>query len=165
MKLSLNEIIEQPGKESPFEYDLDAASLEFIQVKAMKEPLRIKGRVRNIAGALELTAEISADMVCICDRCMEEYSLRKTIPVTAHLADQICDEENSDIFLLDGSELDLDEIMTTAFVLDMDSKFVCKEDCLGLCTQCGANLNTEPCNCGDEPDPRLAALRQLLPEE
>ena len=52
--------------------------------------------------------------------------------------------------------------MTTTFVLNMDSKLLCSEDCKGLCSRCGANLNLGPCDCKPEPDPRFAALQQLL---
>ena len=75
------------------------------------------------------------------------------------------DEENDDILLLDGTELDLDEVVTEAFVLAMDTKNLCSDDCKGLCAGCGVNLNEEPCRCRPEVDPRLAALAQLLDKD
>ena len=46
------------------------------------------------------------------------------------------------------------------------TKVLCREDCLGLCQECGANLNDGDCGCApDEIDPRLAALQQLLNNE
>ena len=59
----------------------------------------------------------------------------------------------------------LDELFTTALVLAMDSKHVCRADCKGLCPRCGADLNEGPCACRPETDPRLAALAQLLDKE
>ena len=47
-------------------------------------------------------------------------------------------------------------------MLNLDSKLLCREDCKGLCSRCGKNLNLGPCDCRKEPDPRLAALAQLL---
>ena len=81
------------------------------------------------------------------------------------LADELEDEENDEIVLLEGSEVDLDELVTTAFVLAMDTKNLCSEDCKGLCAKCGADLNLGPCGCRPEVDPRLAALAQLLDKE
>ena len=63
------------------------------------------------------------------------------------------------------NELDLDEVVTTAFVLAMDTTNLCSEDCKGLCAKCGADLNLGPCGCRPEVDPRLAALAQLLDDE
>ena len=71
-------------------------------------------------------------------------------------------EDDPELFLLQGDEIDLDEILSTCFILDMDSKFLCKEDCKGLCPDCGKNLNLGPCECRKKIDPRFAVLEQLL---
>ena len=54
------------------------------------------------------------------------------------------------------------EVLSTCFILDMETKFLCKEDCKGLCPSCGKNLNLGPCGCRKEIDPRFAVLEQLL---
>jgi uncharacterized protein len=59
----------------------------------------------------------------------------------------------------------LDEVLTTLFILDMDTKFLCREDCAGLCPQCGKNLNDGPCGCKKPRDPRMAVLEQLLDDK
>ena len=81
------------------------------------------------------------------------------------LAETLEDEENDEIVLLDNGEVDLDEVFTTAAVLNMDAKHVCSEDCKGLCPTCGADLNEGSCGCKPERDPRFAALAQLLDKE
>jgi uncharacterized protein len=48
------------------------------------------------------------------------------------------------------------------FVLNMDSRLICSEDCKGVCPRCGKDLNQGSCSCEKEVDPRLAALKQLL---
>ena len=79
------------------------------------------------------------------------------------VADHLEDEESDgDIFLLDGTQLDLDEVVSTVLLLEMDTKNLCSDDCKGLCAGCGVNLNEESCRCKPEVDPRLAALAQLL---
>ena len=65
---------------------------------------------------------------------------------------------------LDGA-VDAEEVARTAFILGMDSKFLCSEDCKGLCPTCGADLNLGPCGCRKEVDPRLAVLAQLLQQD
>ena len=80
------------------------------------------------------------------------------------LVTEMANEENEDewVFPLEGDRADLDDIVRTVFVLNLDSKLLCKEDCAGLCHRCGKNLNEGPCNCQKELDPRFAALKQLL---
>lgn len=162
MKLNVSKIIEMPSGNLPFEFDLDLSDLDFPQVDSINKPFTVSGRVRNVAGALELDGAMDIDITCICDRCLRQYEVKKTLSVTAYLADELQDEENPDIFLINGDDVDLDEVFTTAFVLSMDSKFVCKEDCEGLCPRCGTNLNNGFCSCGGETDSRLAVLQQLL---
>ena len=60
---------------------------------------------------------------------------------------------------------DLDDLARTAFILDMDTVFLCSPQCKGLCPGCGVNLNREACRCKKQVDPRLAALAKLLPRE
>ena len=58
--------------------------------------------------------------------------------------------------------VDVEDILRTLFVLGMETKFLCRPDCKGLCPTCGKNLNEGPCNCKKEMDPRMAVLEQLL---
>jgi uncharacterized protein len=127
-------------------------------------PPHAEGYVENQAGALTLRGLLAADMLCRCDRCASEYALRKEIRLEIPLADELQDEENPDIFLLEGDELDLEEVLETSLILDMESKFLCRPDCAGLCAVCGANLNDGPCSCRKPNDPRWAVLEQLLDE-
>ena len=159
MLLNLNDIIAVPGAKKPFQFTL---SLPNLSACTMCGPASVTGYVVNVAGALEVRGEIQVGMNCTCDRCMAPFGVEKKLPVVAYLAETLTDEENSEIFLLENGSIDLDEIFTTAFFLDMESKVVCGEDCQGLCITCGANLNEGPCACKQEVDPRLAALQQLL---
>ena len=162
MRLHLNEIINVPGSEAPFEYELDISDLSFDGVKSLPDTLSVSGKVRNIAGMLVMTAHVAGDMTCVCARCLAEFERDIDLDIEAVLADELQDEDNPDIFLLDGDYIDLDEVIITYFVLNMDQKFLCSEDCKGLCEKCGKNLNDGPCDCRPDIDPRLAALQQLL---
>ena len=162
MRLNLNDIAGRPGAKKPFQFSLNLDGITFPQVERLDVPFQARGTVANIAGALELTGELEVSMTYLCDRCMQPVEVKETIPITAHLAEELVDEDHPDIFLVEDGNIDLDEVFTTAFVLGLESKFVCNADCLGLCTTCGANLNEDACACNKEVDPRLAALQQLL---
>lgn len=162
MLLNLSDIIDVPGGKVPFECELDLSDLGLVSVAGFTSPVRAAGEVRNSAGVLTLEGEIIADMLCVCDRCCAEFPSPKAMKVTAYLAAELIDEENPEIFLLDGDNVDIGEVLSTCFMLDMETKFLCEEDCAGLCESCGANLNDGPCSCAHETDPRLAVLKQLL---
>ena len=78
------------------------------------------------------------------------------------LAADLSDEDNPEVFPLDGNWLDVSDVLETIFILSTEEKSLCKENCAGLCSQCGKNLNDGPCGCKKEIDPRLAVLGQLL---
>ena len=167
MRLNLKDIILMEGAVG-FDYALDLSGLEFSGTFPAEEPVRAAGEVRNTAGVLELTAELRTRLHLVCDRCAEAFTREKITEVRCLLADHLDNEESADndeILLFEGNELDLDDALTTAFILDMDTKVLCSEDCKGLCSGCGANLNREACRCRREPDPRWAALAQLLGDD
>lgn len=166
MRLDLRDVILVPDAEKSFQCQVDLSDLEFYGRKPIVRPVLAQGRVVNHAGALVLNGTARSELDLLCDRCGKEFSREKVVPLDMLLADTLEQEDSEDeIFLLDGNELDLDELVTTAFVLAMDTKNLCSEDCKGLCAKCGADLNLGPCGCRPEVDPRLAALAQLLDKE
>ncbi len=161
MRLDLREIIEVPGGSVSFETEIPTERLDFASVKAYQAPPHAEGRVYNEAGVLHLEGTLKADMVCICDRCGAEFESEKELPLAATIVEEES-EEYPELYVLDGNEIDLDEILETSLILDMETKFLCREDCKGLCDTCGANLNLGPCGCRKPRDPRFAVLEQLL---
>ena len=72
-------------------------------------------------------------------------------------------EDAEDLILVEGGELPLDELVQADLVLSLPMRFLCREDCRGLCPVCGTNLNRCTCSCDTfVPDPRLAELQQLI---
>ena len=160
MFLDLREIIEVPGKSVPFKCELDTEGLLNESIKAYHSDPVAEGRVSNAAGILTLEGTLEADMTCVCDRCGKEFDSVKLMDLNAYISDGESDDPEA--FVLDGDKLDLSTALSTLFVLDMETKFLCSEDCKGLCSVCGADLNLGPCGCRKEIDPRLAVLEQLL---
>ena len=76
-------------------------------------------------------------------------------------------EADDDQYMYSGHVLELDEAVRTALLLEMPSRVLCKEDCLGLCDQCGADLNINACSCQKDLTRRnpFSALASLLNED
>ena len=164
MRLDLREIIEIPGGSVPFSCELETEGLDFPSVLAYRKKPYAEGRVYNEAGILHLTGTLTAEMTCICDRCGADFDSVKVTDLNATIVEEES-EDFPEFFVLDGNEIDLDEVLSTCFILDMETKFLCKEDCKGLCSTCGKNLNEGPCGCRTQKDPRFAVLEQLLDKE
>ncbi len=167
MLLSLSKIIETPDSSVSFETELHLADLCFGNCCPMTETVTAVGSVKNTAGVLILKALLQTTLHGVCDRCCEPFSRPVKFDIQAVLTTELENEDEADIwtFLLENDKADLDEILTTAFVLNMDSKLLCKPDCKGLCFRCGKNLNHGDCACRPEADPRLAVLGQLLKDK
>ena len=164
MLLGLAKIIDNPGASVSFSTSVDLSDLRYGVSQPVTEPVRAEGTVRNTAGVLVMTGEITTCIHGTCDRCAEDFDREIDLPIDVVLVTELANEENEDewVFPLEGDSANLDDIVRTVFVLNLDSKLLCSEDCKGLCHRCGKNLNDGPCNCQKELDPRFAALKQLL---
>jgi len=70
---------------------------------------------------------------------------------------QDADEDDDQLYLI-GDLLDLEPVLRDAVVLDLPLAPVCRDDCPGLCPQCGFRLEEDPTHHHDVIDPRWAAL-------
>ena len=68
-----------------------------------------------------------------------------------------------DYVIVEDGFLDIDEQMKEQLELEFPSRFLCNDDCRGLCQKCGKNLNDGNCGCSTkEIDPRLMPLQKIL---
>ena len=164
MLLGLSKIIDCPGASVTFSTSVDLSDLCYGVTYPVTEPVLAEGTVRNTAGVLMMTGDITTTIHGTCDRCANDFDRTIHFPIEVVLVTEMANEENEDewVFPLEGDSADLDDIVRTVFVLNLDSKLLCKEDCKGICYRCGKNLNDGPCSCQKELDPRFAALKQLL---
>ncbi len=118
-----------------------------------------------------LVGTVHADLEQVCSRCLEPFRLtvdapfdHRYLPASAMSGEperEVADED-LDLSYYRDDHIDLDELLQEQFYLALPMKPLCREDCKGLCPQCGANLNTAPCACeATWGDPRLAALEAL----
>ena len=95
-----------------------------------------------------------------CDLCGEAFKKAYDTKVSATFNEQPEEDE----FLFDGMSVDLAEPVREAVILAFPSRLVCKDDCKGLCPQCGANLNVAQCDCCEsecEDDNPFALLKKI----
>ncbi len=164
MRLALKEIIHAPGASVSFSDSVDLSDLQYGTCFPVSEPVQIQGTVRNTADVLIMKGLITTCLHGVCDRCALDFTQDVEIPVDVVLVEELSNEDSEDewVFPLEADSANLEEIVRTVFVLNLNPKMLCQPDCQGLCCRCGKNLNDGPCSCQKEIDPRFAALRQLL---
>ena len=122
-------------------------------------PISFSGELKNNNGEILASGDIEFDYKVICHRCGEEVTFSEKISVNEIFSNQSSDEN----YLLVGETLDLENMIIDNIRLSLPIKFLCKEDCKGVCTKCGINLNNEQCNCKEEKvDSRFEVLTTLL---
>jgi uncharacterized protein len=146
-----------------------------LELDVAVEPLDFAGQQYAVAGrrapaildvahtttgySLRLRYEARLDGPCM--RCLE--SAGQTVRVDAREVDQPGGGDELDSPYLEEEQLDLKAWARDALALALPSQIVCRDECKGLCSICGENLNTAgPEHRHErEPDPRWAALREL----
>ncbi len=163
MLLQLQSLFMGEQASLPIDCTLDFSGLEWNGIYPFKQPVKIKGEIRHSAGVVTLTAQVDYRYDGICDRCACELSCDEQLSMEHILVVSLNHEDNDSFVLIDNYQLPLDALVEEDLLLDQPSKRLCREDCRGLCQQCGQNLNEGSCDCRqDTVDPRLAALKQLL---
>jgi uncharacterized protein len=114
--------------------------------------------------------EFTAATVATCARCAEEFVAPSGRGFRYVLAPRSIGDgsnaglrtEDLEFSLYDGEEVDLTPLIREQMLLALPTRPLCREDCRGLCPQCGANLNERDCGCTSESaDSRLAILRTI----
>lgn len=158
----LREVLHRPDASCSTEFELDMSQLEFYGDCPIQTPVKVQAIVTNHAGALTLEGTASSTLTLRCDRCNSVYKAEKSVTIDSLLAQELQNEEHEEIILLEGYCLNLEEVATTAYILAMDSKQLCSEQCKGICPDCGVNLNEENCACQAVSDSPFSVLAQLL---
>lgn len=122
-------------------------------------PVTLRGEIVNTAGVVRLEAEASFDFEAACDRCAADVKKHFEVPLEHCLVTTLNNEEDPfDYILVENMQLNIERLTLEDIYLYLPAKFLCRDDCRGMCSRCGANLNETSCNCKKEIDPRLEAL-------
>ncbi len=138
------------GVEVPVRKDYDPGDLdiEFVDLKYSK-PLSMEGTVEKGADTLVFRGQLSSEIEHICGRCL--------IPIRS-----VLDQPFELYYEIQGKEfVDTTDDLREVLILEHPIIFVCRENCKGLCPQCGVNLNDENCRCVPKPVPVQNVFVQL----
>ncbi len=163
MLLQLKDVFLNDGSKLELDYSLPLGDVDINGDYPFKSPVSVAVQAVNRAGLVELRLNTVFDYTTRCDRCFDEITKHMELSFTHGLAVSLVDEENDDYIETPDYTLELDEVITSDILLNLPSKFLCREDCRGLCPDCGANLNRESCGCAKNAvDSRLEILKQLI---
>ena len=107
------------------------------------------------------TVEIAGE----CGRCLNPIGFKYGADIQELFyyedSDEFEEDDDVDQYCVIGDHMDIDPVLRNAVGTVLPFQPVCRDDCFGLCNECGANLNDDPEHHHEVVDPRWAALAQL----
>ena len=167
-KISVKPVYNGEISELVIVFDLPEENYGFDDV-IFRSPVKVTGKVVGRAqgtqkneGYTELYISVGADIETECARGLETICEYIGFEKTYGLTESRVSDDSEDYISTVGAELDIMECARSLFILNFPTRFLCDEDCKGLCGSCGKNLNKGECDCNKkEIDPRLAVLKNL----
>ena len=131
--------------------------------------VEVSGHITNTGKLLVLDSDAVAKVSLQCSKCTKRYDKELKFSFTVRLS-KVGDPEDPDVFLYEGEEVELKDIILEFLLLELPMRGQCSEECKGLCPYCGCDLNVEQCQCQEKVehqeervvDPRLLALKKAL---
>ncbi|MCC8126943.1 MAG: DUF177 domain-containing protein [Clostridiales bacterium] len=169
MKISLFEICAVDGRERDYTCEIEMKAFsspdgdyDLIQ----KEPVTLH-IVNTGDQKLEITGRLRLSLSVPCSRCLEPVEVPFDLDIEQETDCQMTEEQRRENLeeqpFIDGYDLDIDSFVCNELLLNLPMKVLCREDCKGLCSKCGANLNLHPCTCDRTSlDPRMAAIQDIF---
>ena len=170
MKLDITKGIQRKGFDVPFDL-VDAWGEDHWNGDTISyvRPVSLSGTYMLADETVIVRGIARAVIQSPCARCLKPT---ETI-VEAELEEAFVRDKGEDTvveedqYMYSGHVLELDEAVRTVLLLEVPSRVLCKEDCRGLCDQCGADLNINECSCQKDLTHRnpFSALASLLNED
>lgn len=168
--LDTRELGRRPGSQRQLTLTAPAPADLGIEVLRVPEgaPVELDLRLEAVMDGVLVTGEAHADLEGECVRCLEPVTDEVDVTFQELYLYQdtrdaaTVEEGEEDVSLLERDLLDLEPALRDAVVLALPFQPLCRDDCPGLCPECGARLADDPEHRHDEPiDPRWAGLAGL----
>jgi uncharacterized protein len=140
------------------------------------EPLEIFCQLSKFEDLISAKGWVKGKMLLTCDRCLEKFESGYKSFFELHYRPQADEAEQKDdeeaypdgaveTVYFEGDILDIADQIRQTVLLSVPMRALCREDCRGLCGNCGCNLNVDSCQCsGPSMDSRWSKLKNWKPQ-
>ena len=169
MQIHLSDVTDSEGKHIQLQPELELDKISFqMGDYPILEKTPVELEITNTGNkVLELKGIGSVTVGIPCDRCLEQvavkipYEIEQKLDMKKSDTERVQDLDENDY--LTGMDLDVDRLVYLEVLMSWPLKVLCREDCKGICSRCGKNLNKGSCGCAEEPkDPRMAAISDIF---
>lgn len=164
MLLDLKNVFLNEGEKLSYNYKFSMQDVSLDGIYPFKSPIDVSVLAENRTGLVDLIIKADFEYSRPCDRCFKQLIRQMSYSFTHRLVVSLMDDsDDNDYIETPDYTLELDELVESDILLELPGKFLCSDDCKGLCQHCGKNLNEESCSCQTKQvDPRLEILKQLI---
>ena len=169
MLIDLSKLLTHEGKQQQVEIlpSGDTFSCELGEFSyGEKEPvlLTIKHKENQI---LNICARGQVAVWIPCSRCLENVEVPILIEISEEIDMKLTDQERIESLdessYIQDKQLDTEKLLHNEILIRWPMRVLCKEDCKGICSRCGANLNQGSCDCDTaDLDPRMAVITDIF---
>ena len=167
MLINLSDVLNSEGKEEVIETPLEMTNFDNgLSSYPITEKSQVSLSFANLEeGKARIQGNAEVTFQAACDRCLTEVPLKLMLDfdrlVTA--PDMEEDEDADDKSFMEGYQLNVETFVYNEIIGNWPAKILCKEDCKGICSKCGQNLNMGDCGCDTfVPDPRMAVIQDIF---
>ncbi|MFA6074447.1 MAG: DUF177 domain-containing protein [Negativicutes bacterium] len=163
MKIDIGSIVGKNGDSIDFSMQTSQKCLDFFDGKfSIISEILVQGQIKNEFESYFVTGTIKFCAASVCDRCLEKFEHCYKIEFEEKFAYN-ADTDNDDVFVIKDNEVDLSIAVVENIHVNIPGKLLCKDECKGLCSDCGNNFNEKQCRCGEEKiNPQFAKLAKLI---
>ena len=167
MIINLTDFFDGREQVHNFSFELSKSDFPVHDVEHILEPIKVEGSLYKVDGEILIDTEGSYEYKAPCDRCLAESSQSISFQSSGKLVKEeagnnVEEEESDEIVYYKELTVNLNDYIWNQIASSLPMKFVCSEDCKGLCQKCGKDLNEGPCDCHIETgDLRFEKLREL----
>jgi uncharacterized protein len=138
------------------------------------DPVELDLRLESVVEGVLVTGSATATATGACVRCLDPVAVPVDVRFqelfayadrAAHHREVGADDDETDEHTLEGDLFDLEPVLRDTVVPTLPFKPVCRPDCPGLCSECGARLADDPDHHHDVFDPRWSALRAMTQDD
>lgn len=148
MILQLKRLFDRVGEQTDFSGVIPLEELRDLGTSLeFTSPISLEGKIQNIAGMVTLDYSLRSSLLLLCDRCLDEFTKEYDLSFSHILCLNESELTGDDDVLIEDYALDMNELAVSDLVINLPTKILCSEDCLGLCPDCGGNLNRGECRC------------------
>lgn len=163
MLLELKNVFLNEGEKLSCNYELSMQDICLDGIYPFKTPVKVYSCAENKTGLVDLTIRTDFEYSRPCDRCYKQLKRKMSYTFSHRLAVSLMGDGDDDYIETPDYKLELDPLVISDILLELPGKYLCSENCKGLCQQCGKNLNEGDCGCNkNQVDPRLEILKQLI---